>query len=327
MKEDEIDTMIIIPPRQRKGKARKKEGLSKNGIYAIMPLMKKASGSLILLLTALIWGAAFVAQRTGMDHVGPYTFQVARGLLGFLALVPVMLWQKKSQGADFRTPSLKGCLLCGVILTLASTTQQIGLVSTSASKAGFIGALYVVFVPLIGLPLGMRAGRKIWLSVLLAVVGMFLISGVGLSQMNVQVGDIWLLISAVFYAVHILAVARFAPGVNGATLSAAQFLVMAVLMLLPALILEKPTLSGILDAKWAILYTGVLSGGVGYTLQIVGQKYVPSTIASLILSLESVFSLVAGMLLLGERLRGAEWAGCALVLLAVMVSQLPEKRR
>lgn len=291
-----------------------------------MRLMKKTSGSLLLLLTALIWGAAFVAQRTGMDHVGPYTFQVARGVLGFLALLPVMLWQKKTQGADFRAPSVKGCLLCGVVLTLASTTQQIGLVSTAASKAGFIGSLYVVFVPLIGLLFGKRVGRKVGLSVLLAVIGMFLISGVGLSQMSVQVGDVWLLVSAVFYAVHILVVARFAPGVNGAMLSAMQFLVMAVLMLLPALMLENPTISGLLDAKWAILYTGVLSGGVGYTLQIVGQKYVPSTIASLIMSLESVFSLMAGMLLLGERLRGAEWAGCALVLLAVVVSQLPERR-
>lgn len=288
--------------------------------------MKKTSGSLLLLLTALIWGAAFVAQRTGMDHVGPYTFQVARGVLGFLALLPVTLWQKKTQGTDFRAPSVKGCLLCGVVLTLASTTQQIGLVSTAASKAGFIGSLYVVFVPLIGLLFGKRVGRKVGLSVLLAVIGMFLISGVGLSQMSVQAGDMWLLVSAVFYAVHILVVARFAPGVNGAMLSAMQFLVMAVLMLLPALMLENPTISGLLDAKWAILYTGVLSSGVGYTLQIVGQKYVPSTIASLIMSLESVFSLMAGMLLLGERLRGAEWAGCALVLLAVAISQLPERR-
>lgn len=300
--------------------------MSKIGIYDIMRLMKKTSGSLLLLLTALIWGTAFVAQRTGMDHVGPYTFQVARGLLGGVALLPVVLWQKKSQGADFRAPSLKACLYCGLALTLASTTQQIGLVSTTASKAGFIGALYVVFVPLIGLIFGKRVSRRIWLSVALSVVGLFLISGVGLSQVSVQSGDLWLLASAVFYAVHILVVARFAPGVNGAALSSAQFLVMGLLTLLPAILLEKPTLSGILDAKWAILYTGVLSSGVGYTLQIIGQTRVPSTVASLILSLESVFSLVAGMLLLGERLKGAEWIGCALVLAAVLVSQLPEKR-
>ena len=289
--------------------------------------MKKASGSLLLLLTALIWGMAFVAQRTGMNHVGPFTFQVLRGMLGFLALLPVVLWQKKGQGADFRAPSLKASLACGAALTLASTTQQIGLVSTSASKAGFIGALYVVFVPLIGLLFGKRVSRKSLLSVLLSVAGLFLISGVGLTQMSVQTGDIWLLVSAVFYAVHILAVARFAPAANGAALSCAQFLVLGVTMLLPALALEKPTLAGIWDAKWAVLYTGIFSSGIGYTLQIVGQKHVPSTVASLILSLESVFSLAAGMLLLGERLRGAEWIGCALVLLAVMVSQLPDRRR
>lgn len=289
--------------------------------------MKKTSGSLLLLLAALIWGVAFVAQRTGMDHVGPFTFQVGRGLLGGLTLLPVILWQKKRQGKDFAMPSLKACLMCGTVLTLASTTQQIGLVSTAASKAGFIGALYVVFVPLIGLMLGKRAARQVWLSVLLAVAGMFLISGVGLGQMKVQVGDVWLLISAVFYAVHILAVAHYAPRVNGAVLSAAQFAVMAVLTFLPAVILEKPTLAGILDAKWALLYTGILSSGIAYTLQIVGQVHVPSTVASLILSLESVFSLMAGMLLLGERLKGSEWAGCALVLAAVVLSQLPSRER
>lgn len=280
----------------------------------------------MLLLTALIWGAAFVAQRTGMDHVGPFTFQVARGLLGALSLLPIILWQKKKQGAAFAKPSLKACLMCGLVLTLASTTQQIGLVTTSASKAGFIGSLYVVFVPLISLMLGRRAPRKIWLSVLLTVIGMSCISGLTPGQMHMQSGDVWLLVSAVFYAVHILVVAHYAPGVNGAALSLAQFLVMGVCLLIPALILEKPELSGILDAKWGILYTGILSSGVGYTLQIIGQARVPSAVASLIMSLESVFALLSGMLLLGERLSGAEWIGCAMVLCAVVVSQLPERR-
>jgi len=287
--------------------------------------MKKASGSLLLLLTALIWGAAFAAQRTGMDHVGPFTFQVIRGLLGFFSLLPIIIWQKKRQGAAFSMPSLKACLMCGIVLALASTTQQIGLVSTSASKAGFIGALYVVFVPLIGLFLGLRTSRQVWLSILLAMAGMFFISGVG-TNLTVQSGDVLLLVSAFFYAVHILVVARYAPHVNGAALSAAQFLVLSLLSLLPALLLEKPTLQGIWDAKWALLYTGILSSGVGYTLQIVGQGCVPTTVASLILSLESVFSLLAGMLLLNERLSRAEWAGCALVLCAVIISQLPRKR-
>lgn len=288
--------------------------------------MKKASGSLLLLLTALIWGAAFVAQRTGMDHIGPFTFQTARGFLGALSLLPVIIWQKKSQGAAYARPSLKACLMCGLVLTIASTTQQIGLVSTTVSKAGFIGSLYVVFVPLIGLFLGLRAGRKIWLSVLLAMIGMFLISGVGTGSLQIQIGDMLLLISAFFYAVHILVVARYAPHVNGAALSCAQFLVMSAITLIPALLLEKPTVAGLLEAKWALLYTGILSSGVGYTLQIIGQMRVPSTVASLILSLESVSSLIAGMLLLGERLTDVEWIGCALVLCAVVVSQLPEKR-
>lgn len=288
--------------------------------------MKKASGSLLLLLTALIWGTAFVAQRTGMDHVGPFTFLTARSLLGGLTLLPIILWQKKSQGAAFRAPSIKASLCCGTVLTLAAGTQQIGLVSTSASKAGFIGALYVVFVPVISLFLGRRAERKIWLSVALSILGLFLISGVRPGQMHMQSGDIWILISAVFYAVHILAVAHYAPRTNGAALSAAQFLVVLVLATIPAIALEKPTLSGIFDARWAILYTGVLSSGVAYTLQIVGQKRVPSAVASLILSLESVISLFAGMLLLNETLTLPEWIGCALVLAAVIWSQLPSKR-
>ena len=288
--------------------------------------MKKVSGSLLLLLTALIWGTAFVAQRTGMDHVGPFTFQAARGLLGGLTLLPVVLWQKKSQGDAFCAPSVKACLLCGLVLTIASTTQQIGIVSTSASKAGFISSLYVVFVPVLGLLIGKRAQRKIWLSVCLAIGGMFLISGVGMGSLAVQYGDIWLLASAVFYAVHILVVAHYAPKVSGAALSMAQFAVMGVVTLLPALIMEKPTLQGLVDAKWAILYTGVLSSGVAYTLQIIGQARLHSAVASLIMSLESVFALMAGMLLLGEQLNRGEWIGCGLVLLAVIISQLPEKR-
>lgn len=145
--------------------------------------------------------------------------------------------------------------------------------------------------------------------------------------MHVQSGDLWILVSAFFYAVHILIVARFAPNVNGTALSCAQFVVLLLLVSVPALILEKPQLSALYDAKWSLLYAGVLSSGVAYTLQIVGQKRVPSAVASLLLSLESVFSLVSGMLLLNERLNRNEWIGCALVLLAVILSQLPEKRR
>ena len=295
-------------------------------IYGIIQRMKKANGSLMLLLTALIWGSAFVAQRTGMDHVGPFTFLVFRSLSGCLSLLPIVLWLKKRQGADFRMPSLKGGLICGLVLTLGASTQQIGLVSTSASKAGFIGALYVVLVPVLGVFLGKYAPKKIWLSVALSVVGLFLISGMRLDSMQMQSGDLWILISAVFYAVHILVVAHYAPKANGVALSCAQFFVLFVCTL-PALLLEKPTLSGIWEAKWAILYTGILSNAVAYTLQIIGQQRVPSAAASLILSLESVFSLAAGMLLLNESLLPAEWIGCALVLFAVIWSQLPERRK
>lgn len=289
--------------------------------------MRKTTGSLLLLLTALIWGAAFVAQRTGMDHVGPFTFQTARSMLGALALVPVIIWQKKRLGRAFRMPTLAGSLCCGLALTVAATLQQMGLVYTSASKAGFIGSLYVVFVPLISLFLGRKAGKMVWIGVGLTIAGMFFISGLGSGKLVLQKGDFLLLLSAICYAVHILVVAHFAPYMDGVALSCAQFIVAAVCTLPLALIFEHPTAEGLLDAKWALLYTGVLSSGVGYTLQIIGQKYVHSAVASLLMSLESVFSLLAGMLLLKETLKPMEWWGCALVLGAVMISQLPDRKK
>lgn len=289
--------------------------------------MEKAKNTLLLLLTSMIWGSAFVAQRTGMEHVGPFTFQVARCFLGALSLLPIILWQKKQQGAQFAAPSLKASLLCGFVLLIACSTQQIGLVSTSASKAGFIGSLYIVVVPVICFFLKQRTPRKIWVSVALSVAGLFLISGLLGGTGGVETGDLWVLASAFFYGVHILVVARFAPHVNGVALSAAQFLVAGLCTIPLALLFEEPTLAGIVDARWGILYTGILSSGVGYTLQIIAQSRVPSTLASLVLSLESVFSLLAGMIVLGESLQGMEWLGCALVLAAVIISQLPEKRR
>jgi len=301
--------------------------LCKNGIYGIIQSMKKTSGSLMLLLTALIWGAAFVAQRTGMDHVGPLTFQMTRSVMGAFALLPVIAWQKKRLGSAFRMPTLAGSLCCGLALTVAAALQQMGLVYTSASKAGFIGSLYVVFVPLISFFLGKKIGKTVVLGVALTIAGMFLISGLGSGTLVLQKGDFLLLLSAVCYAVHILVVAHFAPHMDGVALSCAQFIVAALCTLVPALVLEHPTWAGIWDAKWALLYTGILSSGVGYTLQIIGQAYVHSAVASLLMSLESVFALLTGMLLLGERLKTMEWWGCALVLAAVMVSQLPDRKK
>lgn len=284
--------------------------------------MKKTGGSLLLLLTALIWGTAFVAQRTGMDFVGPVTFQSARSFLGCLSLLPLVLYRRRHKCAVSRkAPSLLACVVCGGVLTVASTIQQIGLQYTTAGKAGFISSLYVILVPVIGLFLGRRAGGRVWLAVALSIVGLYLISVS--SQFTLQRGDVMMLASALFFALHITVVDHFIPGVDGVMLSCAQFLVAGLLTLPFALALERPTFSMLMDAKWAILYTGVFSSGVAYTLQIIGQQRTPPAIASLTMSLESVFSALAGALLLSETLTGREMAGCALMLLAVVLSQLP----
>jgi len=287
--------------------------------------MKKVSGSLFLLLTALIWGTAFVAQRSGMDYLGPISFQGIRALLGFFALLPVMLLQKKRQGAAFRMPGWRAVLGCGLVLGLASLLQQIGLTTTPAGKAGFISALYVVLVPVLGLFAGRKTNALTWLGVLLSLAGLCLLSSVG--SLSLEAGELWVLGSAFLFALHILLIDRFAPGCDGIALSCLQFLVAGLTALPLGLALENPLPSQIWNARWAILYTGVLSCAVAYTFQIIGQQRTPPTLASLILSLESVFSAAAGALLLGEVMTGRELLGCALMLGAVLLSQLPGRRQ
>ncbi len=282
--------------------------------------MKKASGSLLLLLTALIWGTAFVAQRFGMNFMGPYTFQSVRTLLGCLALLPVMLYRRKKLGAAFRMPSLKATFACGLPLALASTLQQIGLTTVAAGKAGFITALYVVLVPVLGILLGRRTNARTWIGVALAVVGLYLLSGVG--TLSIASGEVLVIGCAILYALQILAIDHFAPTCDGVALSLCQFLVSGLLPLPFALLLEHPQLAQLWAGRWALFYTGVFSCAIAYTLQIIGQTRTPPTLASLIMSLESVFSAVFGALLLGERMSGKELIGSALMLAAVLLSQI-----
>ena len=287
--------------------------------------MKNASGSLLLLLTALIWGTAFVAQRFGMNFVGPLTFQAARTLLGCVALLPVVLWRKKRLGAAFRMPSLKASLCCGLLLTGASTLQQIGLTTVPAGKAGFITALYVVLVPVLGFFLGRRTNRRTWIGVALSVAGLYLLSSI--SSLSVSVGELLIMVCAVLYALQILAIDRFAPDCDGVALSLMQFLVAGLVPLPIALAVEHPQWQQLWDARLAVFYTGVFSCGIAYTLQILGQRRTPPALASLIMSLESVFSLIFGVLLLHETMTGRELLGCALMLSAVVLSQLSEMRK
>ena len=282
--------------------------------------MKNASGSLLLLLTALIWGTAFVAQRFGMNFMGPFTFQSVRTLLGCLALLPVVLLRRKKLGVYFRMPSLKAALGCGLPLALASTLQQMGLTTVSAGKAGFITALYVVLVPVLGIFLGRRTGIRAWIGVCLAVAGLYLLSNVG--GLSLASGEVLVMACAVLYALQILAVDHFAPRCDGVALSLCQFLVAGLLPLPFALFLEHPALTQLWAGRWALFYTGVFSCAIAYTLQILGQRRTPPVLASLIMSLESVFSAVFGALLLHETMTGRELLGCALMLAAVVLAQL-----
>ena len=287
--------------------------------------------SLLLALTALIWGVAFVAQSVGMEYVGPFTFNSVRFLIGGCVLLPMVFRGRRrcSTRAGKRLGGnhdlLTGGLLCGLALCVASCLQQIGIAYTTVGKAGFITAMYIVMVPILGMVLRKKTGIFVWISVGLAAVGLyFLCMTDGLS---IGRGDLYVLACAVVFSVHILLVDHFSPKVDGVALSCLQFLVSGLLAGVAALLWEKPDLSAILHAWLPILYAGVLSSGVGYTLQVVGQKGMDPTVTSLILSLESVFSVLAGWAILGERLSQREWIGCGLMAVAIVLAQLPTRGR
>lgn len=289
--------------------------------------VKTLRGSLLLLLGAVIWGSAFAAQRAGMDHVGPFTFSAVRMLLAGIVMIPIASLSEKKTGAPARTAARrsvqrKGGLFCGLMLFTATSLQQAGLRYTAAGKAGFITALYVVLVPVAAMIFfRVHPGRIIWLGVALAVVALWLLC-VPPEGFAVERGDLLLLGCAVCFTGQILCVDRFAPRVNAAALARDQFLVTGILSVIPALCLETVTLSGLREALFPILYTGLFSGALGYSLQIIGQRDLNPTLASLIMCLESVFAVLTGALLLGERLTPRESAGCALMFAAVLLAQL-----
>ena len=291
--------------------------------------------SALLLLTAAIWGSAFVAQQTGMDYVGPFTFNAARNLLGGLTLLPLIVFfssrKKRTLPPDASSENgtqpktlWAGGILCGIALFVASTLQQIGIQYTTVGKAGFITALYIVLVPVCGFFLRKRVQPKVWLAVLIAVAGLYLLCMTD-GSFSLQKGDFLVLACALGFTVHILVIDHFSPLVDGVKMSCIQFLVCGILSGLPALLFESPNLAGILAAKVPILYAGVMSCGVAYTLQIVGQKNMNPTVASLILSLESCISVIAGWLILGQNLSSREIFGCVLMFGAIILAQLPQK--
>ncbi|MBP3542783.1 MAG: DMT family transporter [Lachnospiraceae bacterium] len=293
----------------------------------------KRSG--ILLLTAFIWGIAFVAQSVGMDYVEPFTFNGVRTLLGGIVLIPCIFIlkkinppAKKEEKAD-KKMLIMGGTLCGIALCVGSSLQQIGLAmysaDTNVGKAGFITALYIILVPLIGIFMKKKAGLTVWLGVLLAVFGFyFLCIKDGFS---VELADIIVLIGSVAFSFHILIIDYFADKADGVKLSCIQFFTCGAICLLIMLLLENPTWEAIWAARIPILYAGVMSCGVAYTLQIIGQKNMNPTVASLLLSLESVFSALAGWVILNQSLNMRELFGCVLVFAAIILAQMPQKKR
>ena len=281
----------------------------------------------MLVFTALIWGMAFVAQSAGMEHVGPFTFNGIRSIIGALVLAPSAWFMDKKEGVltPWKDKTLVlGGLICGVVLFLATSSQQIGIITTSSGKAGFLTALYMVLVPIFSIALRKRPGKQIWFCVLLALVGMYFLCIDG--EFSIQAGDLWLLACAALFALQILAVDKFAPNVDVIKLSCYQFAVTGVLSIIP-LIQERPVMDNIMECWLPIAYAGVLSSGLAYTLQMEAQKKVQPTVASLIMCLESVFSAIFGFIILGERLSAREIVGCIVMLAAVVLTQIPIKRK
>ena len=289
-------------------------------------------GSGILLLTAFIWGMAFTAQSAGMDYIGPFTMNCARSILGGLALLPLIAWNQARQrekaeagtGTNWRATVIGG-ICCGVILAVASALQQIGIIYTTVGKAGFITTLYIVMVPLVGVFWRKKIAGRVWFSVALAAVGMYLLCMN--ESFTVNPGDMYVFFCAVAFTGHILVIDHFSPKADGVAMSCIQFFTCAVLSGIAMLVAETPTWENIFAAAVPILYAGIMSSGVGYTLQIIGQKYTEPTVASLIMSLESVFAVLGGWMILGEKLSGRELLGCAVVFVGIILVQLPERRR
>lgn len=297
--------------------------------------------NLMLLLTAIIWGSAFVAQKSGMDYIEPFTYGGIRTFIGGLVLIPVIIFMsRRKSGNDDGSVAVEskkifdlkedrtaiiGGICCGTALFAASSLQQFGLLYTTAGKAGFITTLYVVFVPIFSLFLRKRVRPIMWVCVMLGAVGLYLLCMTD-ANFSLQRGDTLVLICAVAFAVHILVIDYFAPKADGVKISCVQFLFAGLLGIICMFIFETPNIHNIIACWLPILYAGVLSSGVAYTLQVVAQKNADPTAASLILCLESVFSVIFGALLLHESMSMRELSGCAVIFLAVIISNLPEKK-
>ena len=301
-------------------------------------MSKKTTSNILLLITSVIWGAAFVAQKAGTS-LGPFTYNGVRFLLACAALLPVILITSRKLPSEAPgdasaagKPEDKrilwaGGISCGIVLAIAASLQQFGLYfDTDAGKAGFITALYIVIVPVLGLFLHKKVGIRMWLCILIGAIGFYLLTMAGKGTgFTLQKGDLMVLLCAIVFSVHILVIDHFSPKCNGIKMSCIQFLVAGTICIILMFFFEKFELSQVLDCWLPILYTGIMSSAVGYTLQIVAQKNADPATASLIMSLESVFAVLTGALIYHERLTGIEFIGCVVIFAAVIISQLPSK--
>lgn len=292
--------------------------------------MKKTAigSSLLLFLAACIWGAAFVAQSVGMDYMGPFTFNGTRFLIGGTVLLPLVCFRirKKKNTPEAILPALtmKGGICCGLAICFASLSQQIGIMYTTVGKAGFITTLYIIIVPVFGLFLHRKVAGKVWIAAVVAAAGMYLLCIN--ESFSIGMGDAFVCLCAFIFSVHILVIDYFSPKTDGVALSCIQFYTAGIICILAAFAVERPSWNQIFMGIVPLLYAGVMSCGVAYTLQIIGQKNLDPTVASLILSLESVFSVLAGWVILGQALSAKELFGCVLVFAAVILVQLPERK-
>ena len=294
-------------------------------IGAIITRMKESKALLLLLLTSLIWGFAFVAQSVSSESVGTFTFNSVRMLIGALVLLPFTIpyFRKHKGDKAYLRNAVKGGILCGICLGAASVTQQIGVSLSGAGKGGFITSLYIIFVPFMSVFVGQKIKKEIWLSAAVALIGMYLLSiGEGFT---ISSGDLYLILCALLFALHIMVIDRTGKDTDGIVLSFFQFLTAGILAGI-GMLFEKPQISSLLEAWLPIVYAGAFSCGVAYTLQVVGQRYVRPSRAVFALSLESVWAAIGGAVILSEKLSAKELIGCALVFAAVLVAELaPQK--
>lgn len=293
--------------------------------------MAKYKNSFMLFMAAVIWGVAFVAQSVGMEYVGPLTFNGVRSLIAAVVLFPcVLLFDKLEKGKDpkkkWNKKVIIGGIVCGLVFFVASNLQQFGIQYTTVGKAGFITAFYIVIVPIMGIFIRRKCPWTVWISIVLAIIGLYLLCIT--EKFTIGLGDILVFLCAFMFAVHILVIDHYSPMFDGVRLSCIQFLVCGVLSSIAMFIFEEPKMDMITTAWLPILYAGVFSSGVAYTFQILGQKNMNPAVASLILSLESVVSVIAGWMILGQKMSTRELIGCGIMFIAVIIVEcVPTKKK